>query len=86
MLLGLIPLETANIYQNISINTKQELKRLVADYNSRLFDAMSLFKSDHPNISASFFNTHRLFRKIFKEDATGELSRNDCRGSHNCKE
>lgn len=82
--MGLIPLESANIYKNITVQTKYELRKLVSDYNSRLFDAMSLFLSDNPNISGTFFNTHRIFKKI--ENSKGVSSRIDCRGGKDCKE
>ncbi|KAG2196576.1 hypothetical protein INT47_004879, partial [Mucor saturninus] len=86
VLMGLIPLDAANIYKNISIQTNYELRRLVANYNSRLFDLMSLFQSDNPNISATFFNTHKVFKKLIDGDKSGVLSRMDCQGGNNCRD
>ncbi|KAI8091879.1 GDSL lipase/esterase [Thamnidium elegans] len=84
MLLGLIPLETAFIYSNLSTQTKLELKNLVSDYNQRLTSVMTEFQQETPMISSSFFNMHRLFQSILDQSQVNAATHCD-KGTH-CKD
>lgn len=82
--MGLVPLETAFVYSNISSQSKLELKKLVSDYNQRQTSVMTDFQRETPTASSAFFDTHKLFQSILDQSEVNAATH--CDKGTNCKE
>jgi hypothetical protein len=85
MLMGLIPLETLPKYHDSTSEKKENLEKLVAEYNIGLRQVMDKFNKEKRDASAIFFDTNVLFRHTYTKEEIEVNSRSHCNKRKDCE-